>query len=305
MINFEAIANELIEYDAPGLAKEEASELVEHWVRENAARDAKWKILAVECGFVIALDPYTYIIGVQDLIAADAGGIFGGEWKSTKGPSKWWSESKWLEEIGNGSQLAVYALAQAKGTYYEKGGAPEGIVLGNPSPRIRVRACVKSSPPECWPHDPSEGVFMFGEKDLKAVEDALRAKAETIRALRKSELTPWQLPGRQCYPFNRTCPMLEEYCKPRAYLTPKNVFDPSDPAAMLALPHIPADVNDPNVVILSASSYATASECLELYRNVSGATVEKEESMALSVGSVFHVGCASFYRQLKSLQNIS
>lgn len=52
-------------------AKEEASELVEHWVRENAARDAQWKILAIECGFVIALDLYTYIIGVQDLIATD------------------------------------------------------------------------------------------------------------------------------------------------------------------------------------------------------------------------------------------
>lgn len=301
MIDFDLIAQDIIDSSYPALAKEEGVELVEHWVRENVQTDSAWGIVAVECGFVIALDSQTYIIGVQDLIASDSEGAFGGEWKSTKAPSKWWHEEKWLEEIGNGPQLAIYALAQQKGAYWERG-APEPIVLANPSPRLRVRACVKSSPPECWPHDPSDGVFKFEAKDLEAVERALRAKAETIRALRRSGLTPWQLPGRQCFPFNRVCPMLETQCKSREYLAAQNVFDPSDPASELALKHIPVDINDPEVVVLSASSYSTASECLELYRNVSGATVPKEESMALSVGSVMHLGLARYYAQLKAGQ---
>lgn len=54
-------------------------------------------------------------------------------------------------------------------------------------------------------------------------------------------------------------------------------------------------------MILSASSYASYSRCMELGRRdaMSGG---KEESMALEVGTVVHAGLASFYRQIRENQ---
>lgn len=303
--DFDAIVQSVLELEVSPVAKEAGAGLADHWVRECCAADSQEKIRGVELGFVFALDEKTYAVGVQDRIWEDADGVVGDEYKTTAAASRYWNESKWLASIKNGSQVGLYALALRKGTYYEAGMEP--FQVNAERPRIRVRAVSKSSPPQIWPSDAEDAWITFSDADLVAVENAYRAKAEAIRSVRRLGLIPFQLPGIQCNKFNRDCPLLENYCGPKRYLTFEAVggFDQSDPAASLAIPHIPpAVLADPDLVILSASAYSSATECLELHRNIiSGQNTDaKEESAALQTGTCLHAAVAEYHRQIRRSQ---
>lgn len=307
-MNTDLITQAILNLNLSPLAMESGAALVDEWVNKWYGPDSQEKILAVECGFVLQLETFTYAIGVQDMISEDSVGVLGNEWKSTKEPGKWWNEEKWLESISTGPQLALYALALHEGGYYEKG-SNQGIVFGVPEPRIRVRAAVKSQPPQFWPAFPEDGIFTFDARALESARRAFIAKAAQVRLLRELRLVPWQLPGTHCTTFNRTCEFLEKFCKVQNHPVVLEgndkitMFDSSDPAAELALVHIPRHVlEDDRTVVLSASSYALASQCAEKYRIISGALGGKEDSMALDMGTVLHAGIAEMYRQIKEEQ---
>lgn len=285
------------------LAIEEGTGLAEAWIEHGVGRD--WNIVAVECGFVMWLDEKTVIVGVQDLLTRDENGVLGNEWKTTKEASKWWNEDKWLESITEGSQIAIYALALRHGTYYPADGSEPlrfGSTVSGLGPRIRVKAISKSTPPCIWPRREEDGIITFSEARLEATKQALLSEAESIRARRRKvglEGT-WRVPGIWCEnKFRRVCEFHED-CVAQRPARPTMAFDPNDPAAKLAVPHI--DKIDNDLVILSASSYAKSSECAEAYRR-SLAREEKESSIALDTGTVFHAICAEYFRQLKEGQN--
>ena len=298
-IDTERITEAIISTGVSPLALEEGAQLVQHWIDDESGFEDE--IIAVEVGFSIQIDSLTWVIGVQDLICADARGIYGREHKTTKEPSRWWNEKKWLESIKSGPQIAVYALALNRGVFYENGSP---FVLGVTTPvREYVRAVVKSSTPQFWPTEKTDSWQEFDDLSLSRVVDAFRVKAEGIRAARRSGLVPWQLPGRQCNDFNRLCSYYDE-CTGGRLPASASGFDASDPAASLALPFLPDAALGPDAVILSASSYATYTRCMELGRRdaMSG---NKEESMALAVGTVFHAGAAEFFRQKRESQKNS
>lgn len=293
MIDTEKITEAILATGCSPIAIEEGARYAEAWIEDELSFDDE--IIAVECGFSIEIDPLTWIIGVQDLICADARGIYGREHKTTKEPSRYWTEVKWLESIKTGPQIAVYALALNRGVFYDNG---TPFVLRVPAPvREFVRAVVKTATPQFWPHDPGDGWQEFDDLSLSRVVDAFRVKAETIRAARRSGLVPFQLPGRQCTDFNRLCSYYDECTSGRV---PKDQagFDRSDPAANLALPFLPEAARGPDAVILSASSYASWTRCMELGRR-DAMSSGKEDSLALNVGTVVHAALAEFFRQKK------
>jgi hypothetical protein len=297
------IINEIIAAGVSPVSAEHGGELVEAWINKFYVEDIKIDTMAVEMGFVLWPDANTLVIGVMDRVARDADGILGSEWKSTSG-SKWWTEEKWLKEISNGSQLATYAWALKEGLFLERnplGGEPTVYNFNVDNPRIMVRAAVKSRPCDFWPHNPKDGLFRFDNESIEFTKNAYRNMAEQIRALRKTRLYPWQLTGKQCFNFNRTCGFFET-CSTHSHPieTPKTIFDPHDPAAKLALAFVDARLlANPELVILSASQYANAASCKEKYRLVSGAIGEKENDIALETGSALHAGLGEYYRQLK------
>jgi hypothetical protein len=276
------------------LAMEEGAALADHWISSEICSDKK--IVAVECGFVLKLDELTYVIGVQDLLT-DEGGIVGNEWKTSKEQTKYWNESRWFASIAAGSQVAIYALALKEGVYYERG--RESYCPSVESPRIRVRAISKSTPPVIWAGD-NDGILTFCHAELERTRAALLSKAASIRAMRKGPI-PWQLPGIWCVnQFKRECEHYSE-CSVGKGPSQYGVFAQNDPAFSLALPHIGDAVHDPEVVILGASMYGTVSECAEKYRR---ATLggDGEESMALSTGTVLHAAVSEYYRQVRENQ---
>lgn len=296
----EKLVQAALDTGAAPLSIEEGTELAEEWIGRGILHDAK--IVAVECGFVWWADEHTAIVGVQDLLT-DEGGVLGNEWKTTKEASKWWNEDKWLEGITEGSQIAIYALALRYGTYYPAGGGAAlrfGGDDGGYSPRIRVKAISKSTPPSIWPRRDSDGIITFSEERLTATRNALLSKAAAIRAMRKVA-GPWQVPGIWCTnQFRRLCEYHEDCVTQRPCET-VHPLQSSDPAFQLAVPHIPAEkLADPELVILSASAYSKVCECPEAYRRslASG----KEESLALGTGTVFHSVVACSYQQLKDYQ---
>jgi len=291
MIDSERITAAILETGVGPLALEEGAALVDKWIELNAA-DAQRKIVAVECGFVVWLDKQTAVIGVQDLLT-DEGQIVGNEWKSTKGPTKFWNQDKWFQSISTGSQIAIYALALQQGTYYEKGKEPSRPAVA--APRIRVRAITKSTPMMIWTGE-NGGVIEISDARLEAVVAALTNKAASIRQMRKTQLVPWQLPGIWCVnQFRRKCEYYGD-CAAGKYPAGIGLFDESDPAFQLALGNV--DTHDPDLVILGASAYAAVSECAEKYRrNTLGGN--GEESMELATGTVLHAGVAEWYRQLR------
>ena len=301
-MNTEKMTEAILNAGVSAVAKEEGSLLVDHWITHNQA-DASWKIFSVEAGFVLWLDNLTAIIGAQDCICEEGGRIIGGEWKTSKEKDKYWNENAWLESISDGSQIAIYALALREGTYYEEGREPFTPRVS--VPRIRVRAISKSNPPELWPTDPSKGIISFSDIELENVRNALLSKAAGIRGMKRAGVIPWQLPGIWCTNmFRRQCEHYSD-CTQQIYpVTGRSRFDPNDPAAKLALPHINND--DPELVILSASSYGTASECAEKYRrNALTDHGRKEESLALDLGTVLHAGVAAWYKEIRSDQQNS
>jgi hypothetical protein len=264
----------MLDTGAGPLVLEEANVLIEKWIAERVCFDKQ--IVAVEQGFSYWLDNNTVIIGVQDLLTIEDGEIVGGEWKTTKGTTRYWDEAKWVESISSSPQCAIYALI---------------------TPTIRVRAVTKSDPPEIWGRE----VLTFSEARLTSVRNALLNQAAAIRAMRRSGAMPWALPGLHCTNmFRRECAYLNE-CKRQQYPATAGVFDLDNPAAKLVLPQLGDCIKDPELVILSASSYNDAMQCAELYRR--NLAENKESSRDLDVGSVFHTACANIYTQLKEFQN--
>lgn len=314
----EKILDAVMEVDAPGLEREEGLILVENWIEKFGEADSKFRVRAVELGFILYVDSLTAVIGVQDAIMEDSEGLFGNEWKSAKEPKRyngrdswWWNEDVWTRDISNGAQVQIYALALNRGVFYEadRTGVPISFAVSNP--RIRVRAAVKSSPPRFWPTSGS-GVYRFHDSTLDGIEEGLRAKAEQVRASRRANLVPWQLTGKQCFPFGNVC-QFYDLCKNHRHpigMTPgeklKAAFDMSDPAAQLALPYIPDSlIQNPDFVVLSASQYTLHSDCAEKYRIINSHLGSKEAKGSLAEGSVMHAGLAEFYRQVRDFQKES
>ena len=300
----------IIETGGSPLALEAGARLVDDWIRTNHEADMAVRTVAVEMGFVLWADNATLVIGVQDRVAQDEEDLFGCEWKSTKEPSsKWWNEEKWLASIVNGPQLATYALALHEAAYLERVPGQEKPKVHNffiDNPRIMVRAAVKSNPTDFWPKDAADGMYRFPNEKLKFVKAGLVNMAASIRAVRRTQRLPWQLTGQQCTAFNKQCSFFES-CQSHNHPigVVGSLFDPHDPAAGLALAHVEAErLADPDLVVLSASSYQTAARCKELYRiqaTVPGAK-DGANDLALATGSAMHGGLAEYYRQIKEYQ---
>lgn len=311
------IVEVLVAADLPPNAKELAADLCEKWIAKYLQGDLKRRVVAVECGFHLWLDADTLIIGMQDAIFQDADGFLGGEWKTHKAPRfklngeiyKGDGEADWLQEISSGPQLAIYALAQHAGIFYEKGNS-KPLRLNVPRPRILVRAAVKTNPPSFWPEDEASGLFQFEPEYFDGIESALLSCAAQIRAARRNqEIVPWRLPGKQCYGWGRTCQFLGDEktpgCLRHTYPIGKEiyVFNTHDPAAEGALKWCdPKQLENPNLVVLSASSYQLFFECQEKFRQITGYGSDKDESEALAAGSATHLALACYYSQLKELQ---
>jgi hypothetical protein len=306
-VDEDKIIEEITKAGVSPQAAEAGAQLVDDWIRRNQAYDLKHKTLAVEMGFVVWPDDNTLVIGVQDRVAQDAKGVFGSEWKSTKAESRYWNEAKWLDSISNGSQLATYAWALRDGIFLERnvsGGEPHALQFNVENPRIMVRAAVKERPTRFWPYNPEDAFYEFSAKDIEFTKNAYINMAEEIRALRKTKLYPWQLTGIQCDAFFKKCGFFGLCSKNDHPIgTPKALFDPHDPAAKMALAFVDSKLlANPDLVILSASSYATAASCKEKFRLISGALGDKEEDMALGIGTAMHAGLGEYYRQMKEFQ---
>lgn len=318
MINLdqEKIVDAIINSGASPAGAEAASPLVDAYIADKIDRDTGLKVLAVECGFVLKLDPKLVIIGVQDAIFQDANGeIIGDELKTAKEPkrnkdgsfSAWWNEDVWLSEIVSGPQLAIYALALRHATYWDAHGTQYKFEAKNP--KIRVSAAVKSSPPMFWPSE-GEGCFEFPDAGMKSTSDALKARAAQIRALRASGLVPWQMTGKHCQNrYNKQlCRFYDEFCSKREHppLTIRPAaFNANDPASQLALPHIDKELaDDPEFVVMSASSYSDFTDCAEQWRLMNMCSGEKESNLALDTGTAYHAGIAELRRQVKALQKV-
>ena len=273
--DLDAVVKVMLETGAGPLALEQANGLVEKWIAERVCFDKR--VVAVETGFDLWLDDHTCVIGVQDLVTEEGGARVGNEWKTTKGTTRYWNEAAWLESISTSPQCAIYALVTRA---------------------IRVRAVTKSDLPEIW----GDEVLTFSESRLSAVRAALLNQAQAIRAMRKTGALPWALPGIHCTNmFRRECEYLSE-CKKQVYPPTAGVFDTDNPAAALVLPRLGDRIHDPELVILSASSYNDSLDCLEKYRRNLGGN--KEQSRDLDVGTVFHAAAANIYQQLKEFQNV-
>ena len=297
-------------------SREIAAELVDAWIQEHGAFDEQFETLAAEAPWYLWLDKDTLLVGVIDRIARDDEDILGTEWKSAKSPqqnkdgsdSAWWNEEVWLEGISTGTQLAIYGLALSRGTFVLDDGRRLWIPKVR-NPRMLVRAAVKCSPPRFWPTNFEDGVFRFPEAYLKKVYDALRAKAEQLRAARRSTLIPWALPGNHCTNrFKKLCPYHKDFCVAGKHPAdvPKTVFDESDPgsvAIQYALRNSKQPKNNPDLIIFSASSFDTSQQCPERYRLLMGGYTEKEQDANLEIGTGLHTGLAQFYRQQMKAHN--
>lgn len=273
------VVQAMLDTGAGPLVLEAANQLVEAWIakRVHFAR----KVVAVETGFARWLDEHTAIIGVMDLLTEEDGALVVNEHKTTKGTTKFWNEGKWIESISSSPQCAIYALASQQA-----------------APLVRVRAVTKSDQPEIWGNEP----LTFSPERLEAVRQALLNQAAAIRAMRARKHLPWALPGVHCVnQFRRECEHLAD-CKAQRYPETAGIFDSDNPAAQAALPLLGDRIHDPELVILSASSYNDSLDCLEKYRrNLAG---DKASARELEVGSVFHTAVANIYTQLKEFQCI-
>jgi len=299
----------MAEKQAP-IASETAAALVEGWLARFIAEDSTRKVAAVETGFSIWLDAHTLIVGVLDAIFSDGDGYLGGEWKSKRAPRMTLAgrpyagdtEEDWLQGITEGPQLAIYALALHAGTFFEKGN-PQPIEFQVQNPRIMVRCALKSDPPAYYPTETS-GIYTFTTEYLDSIESGLASKANQIRGARRNpDLVPWSLVGKPCREWGRPCPYLDPYCSKHAHPIGEAIaiFDANNPAYELALKRIdPERLKDPDLVVLSASSYQTAVSCMEKFRLLNFHGGEKDTSIDLAIGSCMHAGIAEYLRQIKN-----
>lgn len=324
MIDTERVTQAILSAPVSPTAREAASPLVDAYVEAlESFPDTACETVAVEAPWRLWLDEKTLVVGVMDRIAKDKHGVFGCEWKTkgapgyyVKGPKKGQpydgnTEEDWLEEISQGVQVGIYALALQGADFMDKGTIRRFARAD--MPRMLVRACIKSDPPVFWPTDPARGVFSFEGAYLDSVRAALLSKAAQIRAARRQvvkgtviyrdgwqehyeqPVLPWQLPGTHCTNmYRRECEFLS-LCRERKGPTgaPPHAFDPSNPA----YPALEGLELGSDVVVLSASSYGDYAWCIERGRIVSGGYFPKQGDLNLETGTCYHNALAEIYRQ--------
>jgi len=317
MVEFDRqqIAEAIINSQVGPAAREEGSRLVESWLESfDNFPEKNWRVRFVEAPFFIRLQPKTWILGQMDACFHDGEHVVLGEWKSRRAPKLKKDgtsylgddEQGWLEEITNGPQLGVYALAGREGTFITdtSQAAILDSTLNLEEPHILVRAAVKSNPVEFW-----SGRFSFPGALLDTVRAALISEAESIRARRKAGHVPYSVPGIHCQNmYRRTCEYLETVCKPRLTppLTPIGWHHPEDKAPdpgydvceLLGL-----DIQDPELVVLSQSALQSNYQCAERARIDYGGYFAREVSFELEVGTALHTGLKEIYRQLLTTGN--
>jgi hypothetical protein len=310
-MNLERVTQAIVDSGIGPVAAEEGARLVAAFI-DAAPRfpDTGWKTLAVEVPWYMMLRPKTLVVGVMDRIPIDPdGNIWGCEWKSRKEPRmtkagvpyKGDSEQDWLAEISSGQQVRIYALAMRRAHFVWEDKLSSTLWDGAQLPRLIVRAVVKAVPAYVWPTRPEDGQFTFPEPYLDATEAALVNAAEAIRAARKTGLVPHSLLGLHCInKYNRLCDFHEPFCSKGLHPIGETWTSPNstDPG-WKAIEASGADLSDPDVVVLSASSYGTWAQCPEQYRILVAGLGAPQESMALDVGTGLHSGVAQFFREQK------
>lgn len=315
MLNEDRILEVLREQKVSAASLEEGASLVDFWIRETAPFDSLSTTLAVEAGFYIEPSPNTFIVGTLDRVAQskETGEVFGCEWKTTKGKTKFWSPSIWLQSISASHQLSTYALGLRQGVFVEKERyGPVPLLKGQTmfpldgSINILVRAISKSTPPELWPSEEGKFVTLTKER-METTLNTYSNVAASIRGMRGTGVGPWQLPGIQCTNvFRKVCPFLEGCKKFESFSTVQSLIEMKkgfSPGSSKVIQHLVEigkvnEGNERDVVILSASSLSSFQQCGERWRREAGSSGE-EESEALEVGTVLHSGLGEFYSQLK------
>lgn len=308
MLNEDRILEVLREQKVSAASLEEGASLVDFWIRETAPFDSLSTTLAVEAGFYIELSPNTFIVGTLDRVAQsrESGEVFGCEWKTTKGKTKFWSPSIWLQSISASHQLSTYALGLQRGEFIDPLPFPTDVFPLDGSINILVRAISKSTPPELWPSEEGKFVTLTKER-METTLNSYSNVAAAIRGMRGTGVGPWQLPGLQCTNvFRKVCPFLEGCKKFESFSTSSTLMDMKrgfSPGSSKVIQHLMEvgkvnEGNEGDVVILSASSLSSFQQCGERWRREAGSSGE-EESEALEVGTVLHSGLGEFYSQLK------
>lgn len=294
-------------------ARTVAAGLLETWIEKYPRRFGHLRVLGAEVPFWshLAETPFdspprdrcsVWIAGWADVLMTHdpTGAFFPQELKTTSAKT----EDDWLRELRRDPQPAIEALCLSEGRWGPTGTrfpqSPDGIT------RVQVAGITKTSRPAIWPVNPDEGVFEYTPAVLQRLKPALIARAEVILLLRRLQSGgPWQVPGRQCHAFNRDCEYLR-HCVP------------DKDGLIVPVPAGPADQNEktqklraiiesceglskgsltsPDVVVLSASSYSTGTQCLEKFR-ISRVSPGKS-TQALDVGTAFHAGAAAFHQSL-------
>lgn len=307
---FSSIKSALLSCDVSPVAKESAAPLIETWVERYLEEDLTLPTVYIEVPFVL---PYQLaegnfvVIGVADKIGMNPAteGYFGCEWKTTKGPTKWWTEGKWLEEMRKSPQVAILALAMEKGYFLREKGkplTPLPSVEYNADIDILVRAAVKSSPPSTWPKKSNDGVFSISRNTRTRMSNTLVAKATGLLAMQKYPSSlPYQWTGPHCSSFGRECIFLEG-CEKGDHPTVRNPnkikrkYEPEVTAFLDSWQKEHGRID----LYLSPTRYSTASLCMEKFRQESlgyGGETTKE----MQLGTAVHAGVAGMYRYLREI----
>lgn len=306
------VSNAIIEADVSPLAREDGSRLVQAFIDGlGNYSDTTWETLAVERAWYMRLQPKTLIVGMMDRIARDPDGrVWGCEWKSKKEPRmkkdgqpyKGDTEADWLHEISSGQQVRIYGLAAQQATFLNPVDGSK-LTMGVAESRLIVRAVIKATPAYLWPQRPEDGQFIFPQAYIDNTERALINAAEQIRAARRHKTVPHAMPGLHCTnKYNRVCDYFDLFCSKGIHPTGDTWtgMGSTDPG-WKAIKASGVDLADPDVVVISASSYANWSQCPEQYRILVGEYGPPQDSMALDTGTVLHAGVAQVYRELMSI----
>lgn len=289
-----------------------ATPLVQAYVNRFQSDVDKYEVLAVENPWYLWLEPSTMLVGVMD---ANRVNLATGQYeelelktrrapriKKNGQPYIGDTEGDWVNELVQSSQIAIYALARARASFL----TPLGTLNHNPifpaNPKIRIRAAIKSDPPQLWPTK-DDAVFEFNKELLDYTAESIISSAASIRARKLEGKIPWQLTGNWCRRYNRDCEFLTSVCNRRLngrYAEPLTMFSGNDPGSK-AIEKALAESNEwkeEELVILSASAYTDYAQCAELYRLKNGGWFAREEGDALGIGTAFHAGAAEFNRSM-------
>lgn len=303
VVNIERIEEAILAVPASPLAKEEGARLVQAFMERHAESDSqRFAVLDVERPWHLWLDEWTLLVGCKDAKFDDGQETpLLGEWKSHKEPRrtkageiyKGEGPADWLEKMANGPQLGIYALHEVETT-------------GAEYARVMVRAAVKSSPVELWPPNEADGIFILNRDYLMHLKNALLVRAKQIRAAKMSGLVPWEwVSGYRCnHIYGKPCQFLGDCMKHEHPTGQKQAFNADDPGAAAILDALrdhgdSALLEDPRLVILSASAYQNFTTCMERGRRIQYGLGLDDASFNLETGSVFHAGVAQMYREIQ------